>query len=87
MSATFQKALEERAAFKNLVVKLFPGETIFKVCKTPSVLTDAVKAAVVDFYCSDIISVISQSLKDTGLRTSILHGTNRTARLERKMEI
>ena len=74
--------------FKNLVVKLFPGETIFKkVCKNPSVLTYAVKATVVDFYCSDIISVISQSLKDTGLRTSTLHGTNRAAWLATKMEI
>ena len=74
--------------FKNLVVNMFPGETIFKkVCKNPSVLTYAVKATVADFYCSDIISVISQSLKDTGLRTSTLHGTNRAARLEMKMEI
>ena len=47
-------------------------------------LTYAVKATVVDIYCSDIISVISPSLKETGLRTSTLHGTNRAARLEMK---
>ena len=35
-----------------------------KVCKNPSVLTDAVKATVADFYCSDIISVISPSRKE-----------------------
>ena len=52
--------------FKNLAVKLFLGETIFKkkVCKNPSVLTNAVKAKVVDFYCSGIISVISPSMKN-----------------------
>ena len=45
-----------RAVFKNLAIKLSPGETIFKkVCKNPSVLTDAVKATALDFYCSDII--------------------------------
>ena len=52
--------------FKNLAVKLFPGETIFKikVHKNPSVLTDAVKETLVGFYYSDIISVISMKDKD-----------------------
>ena len=52
--------------FENLAVKLFPGETIFtkKVRKNPSVLTDAVKETTLNFYCSDIISVISPSMKD-----------------------
>ena len=52
--------------FENLAVKLFPGETIFtkKLRKNPSVLVDAVKAKTVSFYCSDIISVISPSMKD-----------------------
>ena len=66
MSATFQKAPEKKAVFKNLAVKFFPGETIFKkkVCKNPFVLTYAVKATVVDFYWSDIISDKSPSVKD-----------------------
>ena len=52
--------------FKNLAVKLFPGETIFKkkVCKNPPVLTSVVKAKVVDFYCSGIISVISPNMEN-----------------------
>ena len=66
LSATFQKAPEKNAVFKNLAITFFLGETIFKkkVCKNPSVLTYAVKATVVDFYCSDIISVKSPSVKD-----------------------
>ena len=56
---------KKKAAFQNLAVKLFPSETIFKkVHKNPSVLTDAVKAKVVDFYCSGIIPVISRSMKN-----------------------
>ena len=57
---------KKTAVFKNPAVKLFPGETIFekKVRKNPSVLTDPVKATVVDFYCSDMISVISLSRKE-----------------------
>ena len=49
--------------FENLTVKLFPGETI-ETHRNPAVLTDAMKATVVDFYCSDIVSVISPSMKD-----------------------
>ena len=49
--------------FENLTVKLFPGETI-EMRRNPAVLTDAMKATVVDFYCSDIVSVISPSMKD-----------------------
>ena len=41
---------KKKAVFKNLAVKLFPGETIFqkKMQKNPSVLTDNVKAMLED---------------------------------------
>ena len=47
-------------------MKLFPGETV-EMRRNSAVLTDAMKATVVDFYCSDIVSVISPSMKDKGI--------------------
>ena len=57
MSATSEESpRKKKAVFKSLAVKLFPGETIFK--------KKVQKNTVEDFYCSDIISVMSPSMKD-----------------------
>ena len=57
---------KQRAVLKNLVIALFPHQTVFKKQRTnkPSILTEDVKATVKHFYCSDTISTQARGIRD-----------------------
>ena len=57
---------KQRAVLKNLVVALFPHQSVFKKQRTkkPSILTEDVKATVKHFYCSDVISTQAPGIRD-----------------------
>ena len=57
---------KQKAVFKKLAVKLFPGKTIFKrkLNKKTSLLFEGLKTTITDFYCCDSISSLGPSMKD-----------------------
>ena len=54
---------KQKAVVKKLAIKLFPGKTIFeKKTKKLSLLSEAIKKNILDFYCSDAISSVGPSM-------------------------
>ena len=58
---------KQKAVVKKLTIKLFPGKTSFEKknkTKKLSLLSEALKKNILDFYCSDTISSVGPSMKD-----------------------
>ena len=57
---------KQKAVVKKIAIKLFPGKTIFEKknkSKKLSLLSEALKKNILDFYCSDTISSVGPSMK------------------------
>ena len=55
-----------KAVVEKLSLKLFPGKTIFEKknkTKRLSLLSEALKKNILDFYCSDTISSVAPNMK------------------------
>ena len=58
---------KQKTVVKKLAIKLFPIKTIFEKknkTKKLSLLSEALKKNILDFYCSDTISPVGPSMKD-----------------------